>query len=84
MNIRSLRIPAIALIVALVLAISMTPLAKSQVQASPSYIPIGVSSIGNTSTVWFHEPYSRQAMACQTVSSGGSLSAIHCVAGKLP
>jgi len=84
MNIRSLRIPAIALFVALVLAVSMAPLAKSQMQASPSYIPIGVSSTGNTSTAWFHEPYSRQALACQTVSSGGSLSSIQCVAGKLP
>ncbi|HSD37698.1 MAG TPA: hypothetical protein VLC92_09315 [Rhodocyclaceae bacterium] len=84
MHIRSFRIPAIAIIIALVLAVSMAPLAKSQVQASPSYIPIGVSSTGNTSTAWFHEPYSRQAMACQTVSTGGTLSSIHCVAGKLP
>jgi hypothetical protein len=62
----------------------LSPLAKSQMQASPSYIPIGVSSTGNTSTVWFHEPYSRQALACQTVSSAAGLSSIQCVATKLP
>jgi hypothetical protein len=58
--------------------------ARSQVQAAPNFIPIGVSSAGNTSTVWFHEPSSRQALACQTVSQGGSLSSIQCVRTTLP
>ncbi len=84
MNIRSFRIPAIALLTALVLAVLLSPLAKSQMQAAPSYIPIGVSSSGNTSTVWFHEPYSRQTLACQTVAGASGPSAIQCVSTKLP
>jgi hypothetical protein len=84
MNIRSFRIPAIALFTALVLAVLLSPLAKSQMQAAPSYIPIGVSSSGNTSTVWFHEPYSRQTLACQTVAGPSGPSAIQCVSTKLP
>jgi hypothetical protein len=84
MNIRSLRMPAITLLTALALAVFLSPLAKSQVQAAPSYIPIGVSSAGNTSTVWFHEPYSRQALACQTTSTPNGPAAIQCVSTHLP
>lgn len=63
----------------------MAPAARSQVQAQPSYVPIGVSASGSSSTAWFHEPSSRQALACQTVSgSGGELSGIRCVATKMP
>jgi hypothetical protein len=84
MNIRFLRIPALALLAAFVLAVLLSPMARSQMQASPSYIPIGVSATGNTSTVWFHEPFSRQALACQTVSTATGLSSIQCVSAKLP
>jgi hypothetical protein len=80
-NIRTSLIVAIA---AVVVAALLSPLAKSQMQASPSYIPIGVSSNGNSSTVWFHEPYSRQALACQTVATAAGPSSIQCVATRLP
>jgi hypothetical protein len=82
------RLPKIPLGIAtaalLVLAAGLAPLARSQIQAQPSYVPIGVSASGNTSTVWFHDPSSRQALACQTVASAGTLSAIHCTTTRLP
>jgi hypothetical protein len=85
MNMSSVRVPAIALLCALVLTSLVVPLARSQIQAAPSYVPIGVSASGNTSTVWFNDPSSRQAVACQTVvTATAGLSAIHCVAAKLP
>jgi len=85
MRLSSLRIPLIALSAALVLAVVVTPSARSQLQASPSYVPIGVSASGNTSTAWFHDPSSRQAIACQTVPTASTgMSSIHCVTAKLP
>ncbi|MEO5698861.1 MAG: hypothetical protein ABIQ60_17200, partial [Burkholderiaceae bacterium] len=51
------------------LAVFWAPNARSQINASPSWVPIGVSSSGNTSTVWFQEPSSRQTAACQTVAT---------------
>jgi len=84
MNPRYFRITVVALLAVLLMAVFLSPLAKSQMQAAPSYIPIGVSSTGNTSTVWFHEPYSRQALACQTVTTAAGLSNIQCVTTKLP
>ena len=85
MNTRYVKPLGIAAAGLLVLTAGLSPLARSQIQAQPSYVPIGVSSSGNTSTVWFHDPSSRQALACQTVAgSGGALSAIHCTTAKLP
>lgn len=84
MQIPSLRFSLIVASGLIGVAALLSPLAKSQVQAAPSYIPIGVSSAGNTSTAWFHEPYSRQALACQTVNTAAGLSNIQCVAAKLP
>lgn len=85
MSMSSVRLSAIALIAALILAAFLSPVAKSQIQATPSYVPIGVSSSGSTSTVWFHEPSSRQTLACQTVvTPSAGLSSIHCVTTKLP
>lgn len=86
MSMPSIRLSAIALFAALILMTAyLSPLAKSQIQATPSYVPIGVASSGNTSTVWFHEPFSRQALACQTVVTASmGLSSIQCVAAKLP
>ncbi len=80
----SLRLPA-ALAVALVaLAAFWGTGARSQVQALPSYVPVGVSASGSGSTVWFHEPSSRRAVACQTVGSGTTLTGIQCVSANLP
>jgi hypothetical protein len=85
MRFRLLKTPlVVCAAVLLVLAGSLVPLARSQIQAQPSYVAIGVSASGNTSTVWFHDPSSRQAVACQTVASAGTLSAIHCITAKLP
>lgn len=63
-------------------AVLWSPSASSQINASPSWIPIGVSQSGSGSTVWFHEPSSRQAVACQT--SGPPPLSIQCASVKLP
>ena len=61
------------------------PTARSQVSAMPSWVPIGVSASGNGSTAWFHEPSSRQALACHAVpASGGAIANVQCVTAKLP
>ena len=79
------RLSVVALLMALILAAFLSPSARSQIQATPSFIPIGVSTSGNASTVWFHEPFSRKVLACQTVvSSSAGLSSIQCVTAKLP
>jgi len=85
MHIPSVPLSVIALLAASALAIVLSPLAGSQIQAAPSYVPIGVASNGGTSTAWFHEPYTRQALACQTVvTTNAGLSSIQCIAVKLP
>lgn len=84
MNARSMGLVAAGSLATLALAALLAPVARSQIQATPSYVPIGVSSSGNTSTVWFHEPSSRQALACQTVQQGSGVASIQCVATKLP
>ena len=85
MSTRTLGLVAAGSLAALALAAVLAPVARSQILATPSYVPIGVSSSGNTSTVWFHEPSSRQVLACHTVvAAGSSLSSIQCVAAKLP
>lgn len=67
------------------LAVLGPPDARSQINAAPSWVPVGVSSSGSGSTVWFHEPSSRQTVACHTsASAGGGLAPIHCVSAKLP
>lgn len=61
------------------------PSARSQMSAMPSWIAIGVATSGNGSTAWFHEPSSRQALACHTVPSGpAGAASIQCVMAKLP
>ncbi len=74
---------AIATLSLLALAAIAVPIARSQVMAAPIFVPIGVSSSGNASTVWFHEPASGRAMACQSVSTPtGGLTGIQCVTTK--
>jgi hypothetical protein len=59
--------------------------ATSQVQATPSYTPIGVSAAGNASMAWFHDPSTGRAVACQAVAAAGSgPTGIQCVAARLP
>lgn len=84
---RTFRFPwrlAAAFVVLGVGAVASIP-TRSQINANPSWVPIGVSASGNSSTAWFHEPSARQAVACRTVEApGGTLSGVQCVAGKLP
>jgi hypothetical protein len=84
MNTRTLGIVALSSLASFALALAFIPAAKSQIVAVPSYVPIGVSSSGSSSTVWFHEPSSRQALACQTVQQSSGVSSIQCVSAKLP
>jgi len=64
------------------LAAAWSPSARSQINASPSWVPIGVSQSGSGSTAWFHEPGSRQAVACQSTSAPAL--AVQCVTVRLP
>jgi hypothetical protein len=85
MNLASERPLAVALVSGAALLFLLVPGASSQIRANPSYLPIGASSSGNASTVWFHEPSTGRALACQTVVTAGSgLTGIQCVATKLP
>ena len=70
---------------ATVAALSIVGQARSQINASPSWVPIGVSGSGSNSVAWFHEPSTRQAVACLAVQSQGTgLTGVQCVSGKLP
>ncbi|MCC6532037.1 MAG: hypothetical protein IT531_05770 [Burkholderiales bacterium] len=72
-------------IVAVVVVLSMLPLARSQIQTAPSYIPIGAAASGNASVAWFHQPASGTVVACQAgVSGAGTIAPIQCVAARLP
>ena len=78
------RTSAILAAFAAVAAAVLIPSARSQVQTTPIYAAIGVATTGANSMVWFHEPATGRVVACQSAGSGGSLSAINCVASKLP
>ena len=84
MNARHLSFAAVGMAATLAVIAALAPAAHSQVQTGPSLVPIGTSTSGSTSTVWFHEPSSRQAVACQTVQQASGLSSIHCVSARLP
>lgn len=73
----------VAAAAAVAAAALIVPLANSQVQASPSLLPIGVAAAGSASMAWFHEPGSRRVVACQS-STGGTTPSIQCVAATLP
>jgi hypothetical protein len=69
----------------LLLAVGAWRPVHSQINAAPSWIPMGVSQSGTGSTAWFHEPGSRQAVACRTVDDAqGALVRVSCVTGRLP
>jgi len=58
---------------------------RPQIQAAPSYIPIGVAASGNASMAWFHNPSTGTVLACQSgPGQGANLSNIQCVTAKLP
>ena len=82
----SIRLAAVAAVVlAAVAALVVPPLARSQVQATPVYLPIGVASAGNASMVWFHEPSTGRVLTCQaSAGAGGAVSPIQCTTAKMP
>ncbi len=89
MNTTTLRVTVAALAAGAALTFLLLPAANSQMpqmRASPSFLPIGVAASGSgASTVWFHEPSTGRALACQTVSTAGAgLSGIQCVSTRLP
>lgn len=80
-----MRYAAAALVAGAALTLALLPAAQSQIRANPSYLPVGVSASGSTSTAWFHDPSTGRAIACQTTASAATSPAgIHCMATKLP
>ena len=77
------RYSVVAALLALVAAAVFMPSARSQMQVTPSLLPIGVASAGNSSMVWFHEPASGKVVACQS-TGGAGVTGVQCAVGKLP
>jgi hypothetical protein len=77
------RFSVAAVLLALVAAAVFIPSARSQMQVTPSLLPIGVSAAGNTSMVWFHEPSTGKVVACQS-TGGAGVTGVQCAVGKLP
>lgn len=69
---------------ALLACAAMLPQASSQPQVTPSFVPMGVASNGNSSTAWFYESSSGRTMACTTAPAAGGLTPIQCVSARLP
>jgi hypothetical protein len=74
---------ASAALLALAVAGGWSLTARSQVNAAPSWVPIGVAANGGGSAVWFHESSSRRVLACQTAGSP-SAPTVHCASATLP
>ena len=83
MNFPMPRLSVAAVLLALGAAALFMPSARSQIQATPSLLPIGVASAGNTSMVWFHEPSTGRVVACQS-TGGAGVTGVQCAVGKLP
>ena len=83
MNLPMPRLSVAAVLFALVAAAVFMPSARSQIQVTPSLLPIGVASAGNTSMVWFHEPSTGRVVACQS-TGGAGVTGVQCAVGKLP
>ena len=77
------RFSVVAALLVLAAAAVFMPSARSQIQATPSLLPIGVASAGNTSMVWFHEPSTGRVVACQS-TGGAGVTGVQCAVGKLP
>jgi len=69
---------------ALIAGAALLPQASSQMLVTPSFVPMGVASNGNSSTAWFYESASGRAMACTTAPTATGLSPIQCVTARLP
>jgi hypothetical protein len=74
---------AVAALLAVMITAGWSLTARSQINAAPSWVPIGVSSSGGGSAVWFHESSSRRVLACQTAGSP-SAPTVHCASATLP
>lgn len=76
-----LHLPAfiLAIACALGLGVVLVPTAQSQIRATPSYTPVGVSASGNGSTAWFHDASTGRAIACHLAAGP-----IQCQAVRLP
>jgi hypothetical protein len=74
---------AVAALLAVTITAGWSLTARSQINAAPSWVPIGVSSSGGGSAVWFHESSSRRVLACQTAGSP-SAPTVHCASATLP
>ena len=83
MNLPMPRLSVAAVLLAVVAAAVFMPSARSQIQVTPSLLPIGVASAGNTSMVWFHEPSTGRVVACQS-TGGAGVTGVQCAVGKLP
>jgi hypothetical protein len=83
MNRASLRISVIAVVATIGLCAAVLPIARSQIQVAPSYVPIGVAASGSSSMAWFHHPASGRVLACQPTADAGA-SGIQCIVAKLP
>jgi len=77
------RFSVVTVLLALAAAAVFIPSARSQIQVTPSLLPIGVAAAGNTSMVWFHEPSTGRVVACQS-TGGAGLTGVQCAVGKLP
>lgn len=85
MKISTYRSIAAGVAISGILALALAQQARSQISASPTLTPIGVSSSGNSSTAWFHDKAAGQAVACRTVDAkDASLTGIQCVVARLP
>jgi hypothetical protein len=78
---RFLTASAALLVLALAGGWSLT--ARSQINAAPSWVPIGVAASGGGSAVWFHEASSRRVLACQSAGTP-SAPTVHCATATLP
>lgn len=79
MTASTLRTVAVTLAAGAALAWAAMPAAQSQVRATPSVLPVGVSASGSGSTAWFHDPSTGRAIACHATASS-----IQCQAVRLP
>jgi hypothetical protein len=74
---------ASAALLAVAIAGGWSLTARSQINAAPSWVPIGVAANGSGSAVWFHETSSRRVLACTTAGSGAATT-VHCATATMP
>jgi len=83
MNPTANRVLAATGLLAVAVAGAWSLTARSQINAAPSWVPIGVAANGGGSAVWFHETSSRRVLACQTAGSP-TAPTVHCATATMP